>query len=460
MATYIAVLCLIVMVLSVPLAFFKPAWVFYVFLFFKVFEPIFAGYISAAGNLGMPRIWIPGDILWISTMLAAVMVRNPYKFKRGFLGTGLVIIVVLHIWALLFGLGLYFASALTYSRVAHFIAAIVFGLRYFTDSRRVNRFMWFCIVVITAMLFVHVAVRMGIYSPPTTADMPEFAASTFVGERGTRSVVPVLYLAMIAIGIGRVTSKVGILLVSVWCLLVGAAGIVLTETRSTYGAAGLLALCTLIFVRGRIKTIVLGSIAALAIILSATTLGFDFLARFQSDYGLKTAVSSAFTDVYGGRGMEYRTIAESYKKDFPYILTGRGVGALHTAVAGEFGGYVGYYHSEYLGWLDRCGLIGLVVMLTVVLLAAWRGLVLQRSEFSPLCFYGVSAFLLLMALLGEGVFHPTLSHQRGASILVCFVVIMANWEHIYTSLVEEEQYYSSFSDEDLMISAAVPQGGD
>jgi hypothetical protein len=464
MATYIAVFCLIVMVVSVPLAFFRPVWVFYLFLFFKVFESIFAGYVAAAGNLGMPRAWVPGELLWISTMLAAVMVRNPYKIKRGFLGTGLIIIVVLHIWALLFGLGLYFASALTYSRGVHFIAAVIFGLRYFTDSRKVNRFMWFCIMVITVMFFVHVVVRMGIYSPPVVEDMQGFAASSFVGERGGRSVVPLLYLAMMAIGIGRITSKTGMLPVSVWCLLVGAAGIVLTETRSTYGAAGLMAFATLVFVRGRLKTIAIGSVAALAIILSATAIGFDFLARFQSEYGLETAVSSAFTDVYGGRGMEYRTIVESYKNDFPYILTGRGIGALHTAVAGEaaqFGGQAGYYHSEYLGWLDRCGLIGLVVMLTVVFLAAWRGFVLQRSEFSLLCFYGASTFLLLMALLGEGVFHPTLSHERGASILVCFIVIMANWEYIYASTVEEEeQYYSSFSDEDLMISADTAQGGD
>ena len=26
-----------------------------------------------------------------------------------------------------------------------------------------------------------------------------------------------------------------------------------------------------------------------------------------------------------------------------------------------------YYHSEYLGWLDRCGLIGLVAMIILML---------------------------------------------------------------------------------------------
>ena len=112
---------------------------------------------------------------------------------------------------------------------------------------------------------------------------------------------------------------------------------------------------------------------------------------------------------------------------------------------------VGFYHSEYLGWLDRCGLIGLVTVIILMLAYLWRSFVLARSDIPYLQYYGVTCFLLMTALMADGIFHPIFSHYRGASLLVCFAAIMANWQYIDQSLYDEADFLpdQAYEDEDL-----------
>ena len=112
---------------------------------------------------------------------------------------------------------------------------------------------------------------------------------------------------------------------------------------------------------------------------------------------------------------------------------------------------VGFYHSEYLGWLDRCGLIGLVTVIILMLAYLWRSFVLARSDIPYLQYYGVTCFLLMTALMADGIFHPIFSHYRGASLLVCFAAIMANWQYIDQSLYDEADLLpdQAYEDEEL-----------
>jgi O-antigen ligase len=101
---------------------------------------------------------------------------------------------------------------------------------------------------------------------------------------------------------------------------------------------------------------------------------------------------------------------------------------------------VAFYHSEYLGWLDRCGLIGLLAVLILFLACLWRSFTLARSEIPYLDYFGITSFLLLIALTADGFFHPIFSHYRAASLLICFAAIMANWQDIYLSVTGEPVY--------------------
>jgi len=261
--------------------------------------------------------------------------------------------------------------------------------------------------------------------------------SQLYGGRGVLSLAPVLYLLLIAIGIGRVVSKNGWLLFSILVLLIGFAGVALSETRSTWGAAAVLALSAIVFVRKRLKVaLVFGLIAFLGMAMAAM-LQYDVFGRFGDTSGETTiAVKESFFAKYG-RGAEYGLVAGAYRQEPYFLLSGRGVGALHFSHRGTSEA-IGYWHSEYLGWLDRNGLFGLLVFLIMMYAGFSMSLRISRNTSGLMQFYGVTSFLLIMALLAEGVFHPILSHTRAASIFVCFLVIMANWAELNYSIEAEQ----------------------
>jgi hypothetical protein len=146
MATFIAVLCLIAIVICVPLV---------------VLKPKLAGYIYSAGNLGMPRTWAPADILAWLTLAAVLFVPRERQYSSGVIGKCFIVIAIVTVLALIQGLLMYTQTAFTYSRVAHFVAAMIFGLRYFTNHSRVNGFLKFSVVLLLAMFVVHILIRFG-----------------------------------------------------------------------------------------------------------------------------------------------------------------------------------------------------------------------------------------------------------------------------------------------------------
>ena len=62
----------------------------------------------------------------------------------------------------------------------------------------------------------------------------------------------------------------------------------------------------------------------------------------------------------------------------------------------------------------------------------------------------------MTALVADGVFHPIFSHYRGASLLICFAVIMANWQDIHLSLYQEPAVFPA--EEDQQFAYAQPDG--
>ena len=439
MSILIAVLCAVAILICVPLVVLKPTWVFYTFLFFVTFSSIFTGYINNAGNLGLPMTWAPADFLAWLTLFAAFFVHREKLFSGSVINKCIIILALMSGIALFQGLLIHTRTALTHSRVVHFVAAAVFGLRYFTDYSRVRGFLKFTVVLLMVMFALHVGIRFGIYTPPVAEFERIVDIGGLIGERGTRSLIPMLYLVLISIAIGRLVSKVGSIFTAMFILLVGIGGVILSETRSTYGAFVLLMLASVIFIKGRIKNLILYGLAGLIAISAATAVGFDFLARFRTDYGRGYYTAPSFYELRSSwRGIEYETIVSSYKQEPFFILTGRGVGAMHPAPIGA-NPEVGFYHSEYLGWLDRCGLIGLITLIVLIFACLWRSFTLARSDIPYLRYYGVTCFLLIIALAADGLFHPILSHHRGASLLICFGAIMANWQYIYLSLYQEPE---------------------
>lgn len=436
MATFIAVLCLIAIVICVPLVFLKPKWVFYIFLISVIFHNILAGYINTAGNLGMPRTWAPADVLVWLTLAAVLFVPRERQYRSGVIGKCFIIIALVTVLALIQGLLMHTHTAFTYSRVAHFVAAMIFGLRYFTNYSRVNGFLKFSVVLLLVMFVVHILIRFGAFTP-LAAEVED--PTQLGGERGTYSLVPLLYLSLVSIAIGRLVSKVGFAPISLLVLMVGIGGIVLSETRSMYGAMGVLAIASLLFVKGRARTLLAYGIVGLLVIGAASVIGFDVLERFRAGTTRtgKVEIPSPFQKGTW-RAMEYEIIFSSYKQELYFILTGRGIGALHPAPAGK-DPLVGFYHSEYLGWLDRCGLLGLVTVLILIFAILVRSFALSRSDIPYMRYYGATCFLMMIALAADGFFHPIFSNPRAAPLLICFAAIMANWQDIYVSFYQEQE---------------------
>lgn len=454
METTIGTLCVLMVMLALPLAFFKPHWVFYTFLFSKVFDNILYGYVTAAGNMGLPRGWAPADFLWILTLVAAFFVRPEYGAESNTLKKCLIIVFFLQLLALIQGLLLQVVTplpylTLTYSRVVHFIAALAFGLRYFTSYRRVNRFIFFCVCTLFLMFLIHLAIRFSYYMPPTDEQIG--GDSQLFGGRGVLSLAPVLYLLLISVGIGRLVTKSGYLIFSFLILMVGFAGISLSETRSTWGAAIVLSLTALLFVKKRLKVAMVFGLIVLVGMTIATALDYDIFGRFNEGSGETTQELKTSFSASRGRGAEYGLIAGSYQREPYFLLLGRGVGALHLSHRGT-SEPVGYYHSEYLGWLDRSGLVGLMVFFIMMTIALWLSFRLSRVTTGLMQFYGVTCFLLIIALLAEGVFHPILSHTRAASVFVCFLVIMANWVQLNESIEQEQDLVEYEKETDHMDS--------
>jgi hypothetical protein len=419
----------------VPLVVLKPKWVFYIFLVSVVFHNVLASYINMACNLGMPRTWAPADILAWLTLAAALFVPSERQYPSGVIGKCFVIIAILTVIALIQGLLMYTESAFTHSRVAHFATAMIFGLRYFTNFSRVNGFLKFTVFLLLAMFGVHILVRFGVFTPRVA----EIEVSTQMeGERGTYTLVPLLYLSLVSIAIGRLVSKVGLFPISIAMLMFGAGGIILSETRSMYGAMGVLAIASLILIKGRIRTMVAFGIVSILAIGAASMIDFDFLERFRAGSTRTGNIEIPKPFEKGTwRALENEIIISSYRQEPYFILTGRGIGALHPAPAGK-SPLVGFYHSEYLSWLDRSGLLGLVTVLILIFAILVRSFALSRCDVPYMRYYGTTSFLLMLALAADGFFHPIFSNPRGAPLLICFAAIIANWRDVHASLCQED----------------------
>ncbi len=444
MATFIAVLCVIAIAICVPLVVLKPKWVFYIFLISAVFHNVLASYIHIAGNLGMPRTWAPADILAWLTLAAAFFVRRQRQYPSGVIGKCFVIITILTVLSLIQGLLMYTETAFTHSRVAHFVAAMIFGLRFFTDFSRANGFLKFTVFLLLVMFVAHIFVRFGIFMP-RVAEIDVSTQLQLAGERGTYTLVPLLYLSLISIAIGRIVSKVGLSAISILMLIVGIGGIILSETRSMYGAMGIIVIASLLLIKGRIRTMIAFGIVGILAIGATSVMGFDFLERFRAGSTRTGNIEIPKPFQQGTwRALENKIIVSSYQQEPYFILTGRGIGALHPAPAGR-SPLVGFYHSEYLGWLDRSGLLGLGTVLILIFAMLVRSFALARSDIPYIRYYGTTSFLLMLALAADGFFHPIFSNPRGAPLLICFAAIIANWKDIYTSLCPEDDVYEEDS---------------
>jgi hypothetical protein len=433
MATTIAVICLVAMIVSVPLIILKPQWVFYMFLTAAVFGKIFYAYIFAAGALGAPRTWQPADFLFFSTLLAALFVQKEVQFPSNTIKKCLLIIAVLACISLIQGFVFNSISfSLPSSRRLYFVAAMLFALRYFTNVSRVNGFLKFSSILLLIMFVGHVLLRLGIFVPPL-----EFQRTVgqLAGARGELIFIPVLYLVLTSMAIGRLATKTGTVWFSLVMLFVGLAGVGLAESRTLHGGLAVIGLISMIFVRGRLKTIALLGVSLCVGVWLAGTIGLNILARWQT--GAEGTFEGIVLDLW--RRLEYPAIISSYIQEPYFLLTGRGVGAIHfISVAETPGGLVPYYHSEFLGWLDMFGLLGLMSLLVAWIASSNRGFVLLQSNVLELVRYGATVLLLMAALFLHSIFSPGFMQHRASPILICLVVLMANWREIYYNSYGEQ----------------------
>ena len=298
MATTIAVIALLMVLVSIPLVILRPHWVFYIFLVSCLFEKIFYNYIDLAGRLGAPRTWTPSDLLVWLTLLAAAFARRRGAAPSDAIRTCIIIIALLGGICYVQGLLLNGPEALAEARQIYFIAAMLFSLRYLTDVRRVEGFLRFTAIFGIIMFGIHVLIRFGIYEPPSALLIT--VEDQLVGERGEMSLAPLVYLAIASIGIARFACKVRPRSISAILLLVGLAGAILSETRTVIAGVVAMGLASLLMIRGRMRAVFVYGLVILVIGWIAQAVGFDVVGRFRSDKGEGEIFSPVESVIRGG----------------------------------------------------------------------------------------------------------------------------------------------------------------
>ena len=445
MAFYIAVFCLLAAIISIPLAVLKPKWVFYLFLASALFGNLIVGYIREAGNLGASRVWEPIDMIALSLLLATLLLPSQKGFPANTIKKCLIVIAAISIFSLALGLALYFHVALTASRQLHFAVVILFAFRYFTDTKRVEDFLRVVAVLAIVMFAVQVLIRFGVYSPPS-AELQ--AAGQLAGERGEMSLTPSIYLMLVSMAIARFSSKKRPYTVAALLLAIGFLGVTLSETRTYYGGIAVMAMAALLMMPGRGKVLLIYGLGAILAITFAQKVGFNLFERFQMGRGHETTLNP-LKAIDRVRSAEYSCIIESYQKEPYFILTGRGTGATHylpMTTIGEHGGQFSsleqdFYHSEYLGWLDKFGLIGFIALIIMLFACLKTGFQMARGNMPYLSYYGTLAFLFTTAMIACSVFVPTFLHDRSGPFFICPFVIIAN-RYIIESNLQDENFYA------------------
>lgn len=432
MAMLIAIIGLLLIFAAAILLAVKPVWVFYLFLFSTVYGNIFYGYIGQAGKLGMVRTWQPSDVIAWLLLIAAARIHPNQSYGSNLLKRCFVVLAVLTAAALLLGLVRNIQSALPNFRTLYFIPAMLFANRYFTTETRVKNFMRFAALLLMSMFVVHIFIRAGIFTPP----MSELAMFTkqLGGERGEMSLVMTVYLALMGIAIGKMTSKTGSLLWSGFLLFASLVGIALSESRSLYGAAAVAGLTVIVLARGRFKNIIILGLVGVAMFWVFAKVGFEVTSRFRASGGTGEIINPLSESKYRGswRQQEYFMIIDSYKKEPHFLLTGRGIGAMHYAWVSKED--VWFYHSEYLGYLDKFGLLGFAAFAVIWLGTLIYSFRLIRKKESFLVFLGIATFVSMVGLAANGVFHPIFVDPQGGALLITFAAIISNWKAIYDSI--------------------------
>lgn len=418
--------------LSLFLMWVWPAAAFYIFLIMDTFGVIAAYNVAAVGL--SPISWTPGDFLCITTLIAAFLLPAPGE-KDG-IRTCLQIILLMVVLCTVQGMTLHFRESLYVTRELHFAPALFFALRYFTSVQRVWKFLQFSSWFVVFMFVVHVLVRFGFYQMPGSE---ELIGSQMGTERGGVACVPVLYIALLSIAIARLATRTGLMPVSIAYILVAVAGVALSETRTLYFVVVLAGLVALLFTRRR-AMVLLGYCAGLGIVFwTAQLVGFDLFYRFRTKFG-RGEIRQVKIEDLSFRVEEYGSLVRAYLGEFYFILTGRGIGAGHRVPSQVFVD-LRYWHSEYLAWLDRFGIVGFTAFIILMALVLRRSYQLARSEIAPLGYFGTTVFILTMCALGNGLINPSfLGRQSG--LLVCFLAIVANWQSLYAEATADNQSFS------------------
>jgi len=426
MSLFVSLICVGVVVLAIPLTALRPHYVFYLYLVCIFLGNILAGYINAAGNLGMPRTWQPADVLALLTLAAMFLYHRDPRSPTDLIIKCLRVIAVLAAVGLAMGVIMYPKTGLAMSRHLFFIPAALFAGRYLVDANRLSAFLRFSAVVLLGMFVLHVLIRFGVYTPPVAQEM---VTGQMAGERGDLSLALPAYLALLAMGLARMAGGGGSRIAAIVWLTAASTGILLSEARALYGAAAVTGLVSLFILKGRIQLVIALGLGGVAVLLFVQAIGFDPTNRLRGRFGrgeIRSPLESLESDTW--RMQEYPALIQSFRNEPIFIMTGRPLGSLHSV--GWQVHAVPYYHSEYLAYLDRLGVVGFCAFMTLWVRVLAVSFSLIRGHVPSLRDYGATVFLMSVGLMAHALFAGSLMHQRAGPLLFCFVAALANWRTI------------------------------
>ena len=334
----------------------------YVLIFFAVLStitPIIEGYYLTTNFLGVGKQWGFLDVMFICLILIAwrTAPRQNRRQSNNRFYFAMWIIVGLTAIGLIVGLSRPEArGVLNYSRRFLFAPIFFVAARILTDVTSVeklcNVIKWFVI----PFFLIHVGIAFNIYHPPLAQETLDRVALEGVDfYRVDYLMAPILYIMAACITLSNIMYDRPKKISNWFVLVVSVSGVLLTQTRSYYFAMGLVPLLAFILLRrGKGKLIIYGVAVTVAVAVLIMMSNINIFFRFTTSH---EHVNLSYWETW--RGAEYDILANVYKKDYAYILTGRGLGALHAVPFTRFG-YVNFFHNGYLQTLDSLGIIGLV----------------------------------------------------------------------------------------------------
>jgi len=414
---------------------------------------LIVGYYDTTGYLGTGKSWSFLELMLLCVIFPAWLTSQPAPLVPKARSVDLPMKILTVLVGLSFVLGSLrsdTSGVLGAFKRFMFIPVYFVAVRILADPKAVQGLFKAVKIFVIPTFIVHALLAARVFVPPLPESAYDRLVSGYAGMARVESLMsPAFYLVAIAVCLTQILyRRPGV--VFNWVILsLSVVGVLLSQTRSYYVGMAALVVAALVMLRGRIKLAVLIGLGFLVAFVAINVFEVELFFRFRHEVQQE---SMWYRYRYGARGQEYGILADTFKSEPQWLLTGRGQGAMRRG-PGTTAGHVNYYHNQYLQVFDSLGLIGLLCHLAVVGGCVFRNRFYSRdpvagSLLSP-------SRLIFMAMLPMEIFWGVLWWPATGPLLLCFIAIARNGDQI-AGLAYESEYAPYALDDDYALTEDAP----